>query len=94
MNANTILAIAACVLIILDAIDTYMIIHHGKGREANPTMSWVIGKVGLVPGLLSTHGLVIAVLSIEYRAMPTWSTGLIAAFYLALLVNNLRVWRK
>ena len=44
------------VLLVLQGLDiytTYKVISSGKGYEANPVMAWVIGKLGLLKGLIT-----------------------------------------
>lgn len=36
-----------------DIVSTYLVISRGKGYEANPVMRWLIGKIGLLPGLIA-----------------------------------------
>lgn len=95
MDTKLILAIAAAVLIACDAADTYMIIHHGKGHEANFLgMKQMIQKMGVIPALLFTHVAMLVAIILEYPALKLWFFQFVCVMYGAALVNNLRVWRK
>ena len=83
---------AALALIVLDAIDTFMIVHHGKGHEANPGMRWLIARLGLIPGLVLSHLALMVLMCCYYREMPLLTMVVICAGYAFLFVNNMTVW--
>ena len=87
---NILLTIAAVILICTDVITTLLAIKHGA-YEANPIMAKLFSAAGIVPILLITHGAVIAAL-IYYNSLIV--SGVVAAVYLVVFINNMRVLSK
>ncbi len=81
------------ILIALDVVTTLAILRKG-GRELNPVLGWLMARLGAVPALLVTHGLLAAgVLFCPLFADPV-ALVMGVVIYGALLVNNVLVLRK
>lgn len=80
--------------ILLQAFDTWTtwkILSQG-GRELNPRMAWIMNKIGVVPALAITKGLIsIGFIYISWKyAVLVWLIALVGinGFYCRLVWNN------
>jgi hypothetical protein len=72
----------------LDARSTIAILKRG-GRELNPVMRWMMGKMGVVSALMVVKGFGLAVLSAY--PIPGEVQVILLVVYAAVVANNLRV---
>lgn len=89
-----------------DIVTTYLALTRGKGVEANGILARLMARFGLLPTLLVVKGLFVsglvwATLHLPIVAfglavpwLPAALLGVVAAGYLAIVVNNVRVLRK
>lgn len=89
------------ILNIIDAILTWKVIKLGSIRnEQNPLARWIFKKVGPVPGMIILKGIaliIIGYVSIFYKKfLPDIHSFavLLNAFYLYIVINNIRVLKK
>ena len=78
-----------------DFYTTYTILKTGKGREANPILAWVFGRIGYVIGLTIFKGLAIA---LGVYAAQFWNGFYILVpcivLYTWVVYNNYKVLTK
>jgi hypothetical protein len=85
-------AIAAAV--VLDVASTLYAIAIGA-RELNPFMRTLFGVVGPLPAMLTTHGLVLAIIFYEVPYTPGWILAAVAlAWWVAVIWNIVQIWRQ
>jgi hypothetical protein len=87
------LLILVIALQIVDVVTTVIILRRG-GRELNPVLNWLMGKVGVLNALLAVKAVLIAVLLIAYSAgFPglVYGAVFLVVLYIGIAVNNLRV---
>lgn len=75
-------------LVALDAITTWLVLRNG-GIERNPLLAAILARIGVIPGLLLTHGAVIA--GVYLVAFPAWLLWALIAIVGAVVANNARV---
>jgi len=94
-TANTILFILFLILSLADIVTTIKFLESGKGREANKIMVWLMGKIGVVPALISTSLVAVVLLGCLTYFYPGDFTGvllMLADIYTAYLVwGNLQI---
>lgn len=91
---DSLYALAAIVLLnVLDVLTTMHVLSKG-GREINPMVSWMIGKLGIVPALLVVKVFALGVLYSQLAVIPMYILLIIFAVYVAVLANNVHAMLK
>lgn len=85
------------IFVILQALDiwsTYRALTNDC-HEAKAAMAWMIAHLGLLPGLIISKLLEVAVVGVAAYLYPsvgmTVALGCICAYYIAVVVNNFRL---
>lgn len=92
MNFQALILFLAILFILLDALDTYMIVHHG-GREINRFgMRQMVQKMGLIPALLSSHGFLIVLLLYWRHILPTTAILVLLLVFILIFYHNMIGW--
>lgn len=76
---------------VLDAVSTVKVLNLG-GRELNPLMRWLMGQIGNAQALVLLKALALFPIY-EYGPWPVEMQGLLIAFYVFVVANNLKVLR-
>lgn len=79
---------------IADVASTVYAIRSSLGRERNPIMARVIGKLGLPLGLLLPKAILMLILylfSTTYASVAVYVLAALATLYTAVVLNNTRV---
>ena len=84
---------------IADIVTTHLALTSGKGTEGNGLLAWLMVRIGVLPTLVLTKGLLFgwvlgwAYLLPEISVHPVWlaALGVMAVGYLFVIVSNLRV---
>jgi len=93
MNSNEILFFALVGLNVLDVYTTMQILKQG-GRELNPLMAWLMGKIGPLPAMLALKVPLLVAMGLMLTDVPPWMLLALLALYVFVVANNLRViWR-
>lgn len=91
---NMALFVVLAVLQCVDIYTTYTVIVKQKGRELNPIMDYIMGKLGILRGLIVAKSVLLAVI----YCMPEASKAIVLWFGVALYViiayNNIKVMRR
>ena len=95
MTVVTATFIAFVVAQIADAVTTILALDQKGTREANPVMKWLMGKIGTAPALFFPKVIYIGIAAafFDHPGAPL-AYGVIAAIFLAVAVNNYRVYRN
>lgn len=89
---QSILFFGAILFVALDALDTYMIVHHG-GREINKLgMKQMIQKMGLIPALICSHGALIGLLFYWRASFPEWFLAAFLFAFVVIFYHNIISW--
>lgn len=89
MTALLALFILFVVLQFADAATTLAVIKRG-GKEKNPVMIYIMGKLGTNAALLATKAVAIGVIYAILPWMPLVVLGLLCAWYTAIVAFNTR----
>lgn len=83
-------------LIALQVADivTTIIALRGKATESNPVLKKLMDAIGVVPALLLMKGVAIAFFLYVQNAVPVGILWVLCAFYIWVIVNNVKVIRK
>lgn len=77
---------------LLDGYTTLVGLRSGRARESIPYLAWLMDRVGLVPALFLAKGAGAAICI--WAALNAPVVGwILAALYLAVVINNFRVIR-
>ena len=87
------LLILLVVLQVLDAWSTWKVITTGRGVEGNPLLVPVMGAIGMAPTLSLKTVFVIACGVWIARENGLWAMAALDAFYIWVVVNNVRILR-
>ena len=90
MTDNEILFSVLVGLNVLDVYTTMQILRQG-GRELNPLMAWLMGKIGPLPAMLALKVPLLAAMGLMLTDVPQWMLLALLALYACVVVNNLRV---
>lgn len=88
------------ILQLVDGWSTWQVLRFHRGSEANPAISYLIGKVGLFWALLISKGAAaVLIIGAYYFGLlgSMWGAGivfLLAAFYAVVIVNNVLILRE
>lgn len=86
---NEVLAGMFLLLNLADAITTYIVVQHYKGKELNPVLRWPMRKIGVVPTLVVK--MVLAAVLAYYMLPHTWALVVTNVMFALVLVNNINV---
>lgn len=95
MDKSALIVIAA--FIVSQAADvwtTARALNSGQGKEANPVMAWMIGKLGLYPGLIIPKAISVGIsiaATYVYPTVMTWILAAITAGYVYIAYRNYRI---
>ena len=84
---------------VADAVTTYLAIHGRIGREANPFLGWLVGRIGLMPVLVlratllgvGVMGIVALFAACDRRLLRNGARAILiggTVFWAAVFVNN------
>lgn len=95
------LALLLAALNVADWRTTRAALISGVGREYNPIMAWLMGKLGMEPVLIAKVVIMASVswlIAAFYAPLVPWAAiallAILDAFYVWVVVNNLRVLRQ
>lgn len=87
------LTAAIALLQIADAVFTVRILKNG-GRELNPVMAWLFGRLGMVPALAATKAAFVVALFFLAPYAPVAAYAVIAILYAGIVAWNWRQYAK
>jgi hypothetical protein len=93
VNIHDYLFWALVALQVADGYTTIEGLRSGAAREANPLLARLIGKVGRDRAVVGVKLLAIAGLWYGRPDVPLWMMGALAALYVYVIANNVRVIR-
>jgi hypothetical protein len=82
---------ALITLQVLDLISTYLCLTKGAGTEDAKIMAWLMKKLGLVPALMVSKGIYIAMILIWGHLAHEYAIAILAFFYALTVINNFRI---